>query len=111
MSGSNLQVSKEYFIIDKQQVFCRISGTGSAVILLHGFPSSSFVWRKTIPYLAGIRKVIAPDMLGYGRSDKPLHVEYTIDYQTHILNELIGQLGLREVELVVHNLGGPVGML
>ena len=58
-----------------------------------------------------LRKVIAPDMLGYGRSDKPLHGEYTIEYQAHILNELIERLSVREVELVAHDPGGPVGML
>ena len=111
MSMENLPVSEEYFTIDGLKIFCRISGKGNAVILLHGFPSSSYIWRKTIPHLAKIRKVIAPDMLGYGRSDKPLHVEYSINYQTKILNELIDQLALREVDLIVHDLGGPVGML
>ncbi len=53
-------------------IFYLESGKGNPVVLLHGWPTSSYLWRNIISFLAKRRRVIAPDLIGYGLSDKPL---------------------------------------
>lgn len=88
-------------------------GSGPLVLLQHGMPSWSFLWRHVIPPLiaAGYR-CIAPDLLGFGRSDKPTRVEdYT--YQRHVgaISELLDSLAVDQVHFVFHDWGGPIGTL
>ena len=82
-----------------------------AIWLMHGLPSWSFLFRKLIPPLvdAGFR-VVAPDLIGHGRSDKPTYrPDYTLE--THIvwLREWLLQLDLSEISLLAHDWGGPTG--
>jgi haloalkane dehalogenase len=85
---------------------------GPVVLMLHGQPSWSFIYRKLISGMAarGFR-VIAPDLIGYGRSDKPARME-DYSYARHIgaVEALIGQLKLRDATLVVHDWGGLIGL-
>jgi haloalkane dehalogenase len=85
-------------------------GSGSpAFLLLHGEPTSSFLWRKIIPQLPG-RKV-APDLIGFGRSDKPEEIGwYSYDLHVDSITRLAATLDLRELTLVVHDWGGPIGL-
>ncbi len=92
-------------------IFYLESGKGDPVVLLHGWPTSSYLWRNIIPSLAKTRRVIAPDLIGYGRSDKPLDIIYSIDNQSKILGEFLDRLGLQKTALVVHDFGGPIGLL
>jgi pimeloyl-ACP methyl ester carboxylesterase len=98
-------------VVDGLRVHCQLAGAGPPVVLLHGFPTSSYLWRRIIPPLSAIRSVIAPDLPGYGLSDKPEPRLLTFDYYCHVLDELIGQLNVKRTALVVHDLGGPVGLL
>jgi haloalkane dehalogenase len=88
-------------------------GTGPTVLLLHGEPSWSFLWRKLIPVLldAGCR-VVAPDLIGFGRSDKPTEVEdYT--YARHVewlRSVLLDALDLQDITLVCQDWGGLLGL-
>lgn len=87
-------------------------GDGPPVVLLHGEPTWSYLWRKVIPPLrdAGFR-CIAPDHAGFGRSDKPLDVGwYTYDRHTALAATLLRDLDLRDATLVVHDWGGPIGL-
>jgi haloalkane dehalogenase len=87
-------------------------GDGPPVLLLHGSPAWSFIWRKTIPALreAGFR-CIAPDHAGYGRSDKPLDPDwYSVERHVELAESLLDELDLRDVTLVVHDWGGPIGL-
>ncbi|MEJ7635570.1 haloalkane dehalogenase [Aeromicrobium sp.] len=86
-------------------------GDGRPVVLLHGEPTWSFLWRKVIDELvpAGNR-CIAPDLPGFGRSDKPADDWYTYDHLVASVVDLFEQLDLRDVTLVVHDWGGPVGL-
>jgi 2-hydroxymuconate-semialdehyde hydrolase len=86
-------------------------GQGPAVVLLHGFPTSSFLWRREIPLLASRMRVIAPDMLGYGRSEKPNDADLTMRAQARYVRELLDQLGIAEFAVVAHDLGGVVAQL
>jgi haloalkane dehalogenase len=87
-------------------------GKGPPVVLLHGEPTWSFLWRKVIPPIreAGYR-CIAPDLPGFGRSDKPIDVEwYTYDRHTASVAALFAELKLQDATIVVHDWGGPIGL-
>jgi haloalkane dehalogenase len=87
-------------------------GQGSPVLFVHGEPTWSFLWRKVIPPVrdAGYR-CIAPDLAGFGRSDKPVDDDwYTYDRHTETITRLVEDLDLRDATIVVHDWGGPIGL-
>lgn len=87
-------------------------GEGAPVLFVHGEPTWSFLWRKVIPPVqaAGFR-CIAPDLAGFGRSDKPTDIDwYSYDTHTRIAGTLLEDLDLRDVTIVVHDWGGPIGL-
>ena len=87
-------------------------GKGPPVVFIHGEPTWSFLWRKVIPPIrdAGYR-CIAPDLPGFGRSDKPLDVRwYTYDRHTDVVARLFRELKLRDATIVMHDWGGPIGL-
>lgn len=79
-------------------------GSGPPILLVHGNPTSAFLWRNVIPRLSGRGRVIAVDLIGHGRSDKP-DIAYTFRQHVEYLTAFIEVLGLREVTLVVHDAG------
>ena len=82
------------------------------MLLLHGMPTWSFLYRDIIPSLlaAGYR-CIAPDHMGFGRSDKPTDIHwYTVARHTEILTSLITRLDLQDITLVCQDWGGPIGL-
>jgi haloalkane dehalogenase len=88
------------------------TGDGPPVIFFHGEPTWSFLWRKVVPPVrdAGFR-CIAPDMPGFGRSDKPTDIEwYSYDRHTEALAALLEELDVRDATAVVHDWGGPIGL-
>jgi haloalkane dehalogenase len=88
------------------------AGDGPPVVFFHGEPTWSFLWRKAIPALrdAGHR-CIAPDLAGFGRSDKPTDVDwYSYERHVELMRELVEGLDLREATVVVHDWGGPIGL-
>jgi pimeloyl-ACP methyl ester carboxylesterase len=86
-------------------------GTGSAVLMVHGTPTWSFEWRKIVLALRGEARCIVPDHLGFGLSDKPRDpaVLRPSDHAER-LRALVEMLDLRDVTLVVHDFGGPIGI-
>jgi haloalkane dehalogenase len=82
------------------------------VLLLHGEPTWSFLWRRILPPLtAAGRRVVAPDLLGFGRSDKPTDRDwYTYDRHAESVARLVRELDLRDLVVVVHDWGGPIGL-
>jgi haloalkane dehalogenase len=85
---------------------------GKIVLLLHGEPSWSYLYRKMIPVLtaAGLRAV-APDLIGFGRSDKPTRREdYTFAGHVAWMKRFLSQLGLRDIHLVCQDWGGLIGL-
>lgn len=88
-------------------------GTGSPIVFLHGNPTSSYLWRNILPYAEAFGRCIAPDMIGMGDSDKlPDSGPGRYDFKTHssYLDDLFAQLDItRDVTLVVHDWGGPLG--
>jgi haloalkane dehalogenase len=87
-------------------------GEGSPVVFFHGEPTWSFLWRKVMPpVLAAGHRVIAPDMPGFGRSDKPTDIAwYSYDRHVDALAGMLEELDLRNATAVVHDWGGPVGL-
>jgi pimeloyl-ACP methyl ester carboxylesterase len=85
-------------------------GQGPTVLLVHGTPSWSFEWRHVITELARDHRVIAPDHLGFGLSDKPESAPLTPAAHAERLAALAQHLDLRDVTLVVHDFGGPIGL-
>ena len=78
-------------------------GAGSPVLLLHGEPTSSYLWRNLIPPLvANGYRAIAPDLIGFGRSDKPTDIGwYSYDRHVESIAELVDSLGLSGITPVV----------
>jgi pimeloyl-ACP methyl ester carboxylesterase len=99
--------------IHGREIFYREAGdpTLPAIILLHGFPSSSHMFRDLIPALADHFHVIAPDYVGFGYSDAPAADEFTYSFDnlTAHVTGLIDYLGLRSYLLYMQDYGGPVG--
>jgi len=87
------------------------TGEGSPVVMLHGEPAWSYVWRRVMPPLldAGHR-CIALDHAGFGRSDKPTDPGWhSLDRHVELTIALVEQLDLRDATLVIHDWGGPIG--
>ncbi len=87
-------------------------GEGPPVVFFHGEPTWSFLWRKVIPPIrdAGFR-CLAPDLAGFGRSDKPVDLDwYTYDRHTASAVSLFEELDIRDATIVVHDWGGPIGL-
>ena len=82
------------------------------VLLLHGLPTWSYLYRKIIPVLANAGfRVVAPDLVGFGRSDKPSErTDYTLAGHIGWLGDVVAQLALSDVTLFCHDWGGPVGL-
>ncbi len=87
------------------------AGKGSPVLLLHGWPTSSYLWRKIIPPLAEKRRVIAPDLPGFGKSDKPVCLSYTFGFYSDFVGRFLDAVGINGAAMVVHDVGGPIGLL
>jgi haloalkane dehalogenase len=85
-------------------------GGGDPVLLLHGEPTWSYLYRKLIPPLTGVARVVAPDYFGFGRSDKPVERDwYTYDRHDATVERFVEELDLRRATVVVHDWGGPIG--
>lgn len=85
-------------------------GRGSPIVLVHGTPSWSFEWRAMIAGLRASHRVLAPDHLGFGLSDKPAGAPYRPEDHARRLLAWFDQLDLHDVTLVVHDFGGPIGL-
>jgi haloalkane dehalogenase len=100
-----------YVDLDALRLHYVDEGEGDPVLLLHGEPTWAFLYRKLIPPLAGVARVVAPDYLGFGRSDKPTRIEhYSYDLHYRSIERLAEELDLHETTVVVQDWGGPIGL-
>jgi pimeloyl-ACP methyl ester carboxylesterase len=99
--------------VNEQDVFYREAGAESAptILLLHGFPTSSNMFRNLIPLLANSFHVIAPDYPGFGLSSMPDHKSfaYTFENLTNVVEQLVKTLNLKKYSLYVMDYGAPIG--
>jgi len=100
--------------IDGVHIFYREAGpqTGPVLVLLHGFPASSFYYRNLIPLLAEKWHVIAPDYPGFGHSDTPPvdKFEYTFDHVSDVMEKFLQAKGATNCVFFMQDYGAPVGM-
>ena len=97
-----------------QKMFYREAGDKSArtIVLLHGFPTSSHMYRNLIPQLADSFHVVAPDYIGFGYSDAPNVKEFSYTFDNlaaHVEKLLFGVLSLKRFSIYVQDYGAPVG--
>ncbi len=85
-------------------------GSGRPIVFVHGSPLWSFCWRKLIREFRPRYRCVAPDLLGFGLSDKPEEADYSPPAHRRRFGEFMDTLGLDDVTLVVHDFGGPIGL-
>jgi pimeloyl-ACP methyl ester carboxylesterase len=106
-------VHHRYASVDGHQLFYREAGPVDAptIVLLHGYPSSSFMFRDLVPILAERYRVIAPDHLGFGLSDAPSIEEfgYSFEALASLIAALLRQLEVTRYGIYVHDYGAPIG--
>jgi haloalkane dehalogenase len=85
-------------------------GTGDPVVFLHGIPTNSYLWRESVPPIAEERRVIVPDMVGYGQSSMYDGFDRSLRAQEQMLADLLETLGLDTISIVGHDLGGGIAL-
>jgi pimeloyl-ACP methyl ester carboxylesterase len=104
----------QYATVDRHKIFYREAGskTAPAILLLHGFPTSSHMFRNLIPALADRYHVVAPDLPGFGFSDAPdrKQFRYTFEHLATIMARFTEAIGLRTFAIYVFDYGAPVGL-
>ena len=106
---TDTDVRTEYHTIHGYRRAYRIAGSGPALLLIHGIGDNSSTWNEVIPILAQHYTVIAPDLLGHGKSDKP-RADYSVPAFANGMRDLLVVLGHTKVTVVGHSLGGGVAM-
>jgi haloalkane dehalogenase len=106
-------LDKQYAEVHGLRMAYHERGEGDPIVLLHGNPTSSYLWRNVVPHLYGSGRCIVPDLIGMGDSDKLPHSgpdAYTFVEHRRYLDALLEQLGVREnVTLVIHDWGSALG--
>jgi pimeloyl-ACP methyl ester carboxylesterase len=92
-----------YFDYQGNKVFYVDEGVGKPIVLLHGYPTAGYDWVHIWDGLKDNNRLIAPDFIGFGFSDKPKNLNYSIHLQTDMVEALLAYLGVNEFHLVVHD--------
>jgi len=113
LDTETLRYTKKYKTIEGQQMAYVDEGEGDPIVFLHGNPTSSYLWRNVMPHLEGKGRLIAPDLIGMGDSNKLPESgpdRYTFVERSQFLFALLGALGVTEnVTLVIHDWGSALG--
>ncbi len=80
------------------------------LVLIHGYPTNALLWRHCLPRLAKHFRIYAPDLPGYGQSDKDLDADYDLNYYVEFMLDYYRVMGLEKAHLAVHDIGGQVGL-
>ncbi|MDQ3975916.1 MAG: alpha/beta hydrolase [Thermoproteota archaeon] len=109
-----MNIQNQTISVDGQTIFYREAGNKEktpTILLLHGFPTSSHMFRNLIPALADKFHLIAPDYPGFGNSSMPTvdEFQYTFDHLAEIVDKFITQIGLRKFSIYVMDYGAPIG--
>ena len=110
--SSDFKYSKSFMTINGKNLAYVDSGEGDPIVFLHGNPTSSYLWRNVMPHLEGMGRLIAPDLIGMGDSDKLDNSgpgRYTFIEHTEYLYALLEELDLNSVTLVIHDWGSALG--
>jgi pimeloyl-ACP methyl ester carboxylesterase len=99
-------LGRRMFVHDRGTAVAPHAGSPSpTLLLLHGFPTSSYDWRGVVDHLSKVARTIAPDLLGFGLSDKPAAYSYSLFQQADTIEELLAALKVRAAHVVSHDLG------
>lgn len=107
--SANMPYDKKMIEVSGSNMAYVDEGEGPVVLFLHGNPTSSYLWRNIIPFVADRYRAIAPDLIGMGNSDKP-DIGYTFAEHAAYLDGFIAALGLKDITLVIHDWGSVLGM-
>jgi pimeloyl-ACP methyl ester carboxylesterase len=105
MKLEDWRAAGNHFAFRGHRIFYREEGSGPPLICIHGFPSASWAWHRIWPELTARFRVIAPDMLGFGFSDKPREHLYSLHEQTDLHEALVGALGIESTDVLAHDYG------
>ncbi len=86
------------------------AGAGPPVLFLHGWPTQAALWRHVLPAVGRTHRAIALDLPGFGQSSKPLDASYSFRFYDAVITGFLDHLGVDDIGLVVHDLGGPLGV-
>ena len=107
-------ISYKHAVVGGNKIFYREAGPAAAptILLLHGFPTSSHMFRNLIPALADSYHVVAPDLPGFGFSDAPdrKHFQYTFEKLARVIGDFTQAIGLGRFAIYVFDYGAPVGL-
>ncbi len=109
-TGMNPLILSNFTKVEHLNLHYLSAGKGETILFLHGWPTSAYLWRNVMPLLAKKYRVIAIDLPGFGKSDKYLEDSYSFRYYSRAIDGFLKNLGIEEVTLGVHDLGGPVGL-
>ncbi len=98
----------KYLEVDRLQIYYQEAGSGPALLLLHGYPYSSYDYHLVLPELAKKHRVVLFDFPGMGFSDKPREHDYTFAGYVNVVNALARHLAIREADILAHDLGVSV---
>jgi len=104
-----MDLCEKYFEINETRMHYIDQGTGEAIVMLHGNPTWSFYYRTLIHGLSKTNRVIVPDHIGMGLSDKPQDANYSLAFHIENIEKLIEHLELKNITLIVHDWGGAIG--
>ena len=99
-----------YIVIDGKRIHYLTAGHGQPILLIHGWPTSAYLWRNLVEDLGNHHRAIAIDLPGFGNSDKDPSWSYSFRFYSRILDGFVDQLQLKNITLGVHDLGGPIGL-
>jgi 4,5:9,10-diseco-3-hydroxy-5,9,17-trioxoandrosta-1(10),2-diene-4-oate hydrolase len=106
---NNAGIENRWINIKGINIHYKVAGEGSPIILLHGGSNDSSDWQHNVSSLAESYRVYAPDLIGYGLSDKP-DVKYSIDYYIDFLDNFMQEMEIEKASLIGHSLGGGIAL-
>lgn len=108
MASYDFPYESKYIDISGSKIHYIEKGQGDPILFLHTIPTSNYIWRKVIPYLTPLGRCIAPDLIGFGKSDKP-NIQYSVLDHINYINQFIEKLNLKRLTLVLHGWGSLIG--
>lgn len=107
--GVSFDFEPHYVTVQGSRMHFVETGKGAPVVFVHGNPTSSYLWRNVLPIVGRDHRAIAVDLIGMGKSDKP-DIDYSLDDHIRYFEGLMEKLDLKNVILVLHDWGGPIGV-
>lgn len=106
--SSEVTIPSQYIEVKGVKMHYLEKGEGNPIVFLHGIPTSSYLWRNVIPFLAPLGRCIALDLIGFGKSDKP-NIQYSIQEHIEYVEGFIKALKLQNITFIMHGWGSVIG--